>query len=77
MPKRESLQTDIALIIGGPLVIAIGLLIARNDIPYPSNDPRSQPWFGQIVEIVAVALGLFVFTVGLIRLVIALRDRGA
>ena len=62
--------------IGGPLLIAIGLLILGSNIPYPVDDPRSQPWFGHVVVAIAFLLGLFAFAVGLIRLVLGLRDRG-
>lgn len=74
--NHESIQTDVALIIGGPIVIAIGILILGNSIPYAADDPRAQPFYGQMVIAISVVVGVFISAVGVIRLRVALRGRG-
>lgn len=73
--NRGSLQTDIALMIGGPVIIAIAFLRLGNNIPYLPDDPRAQPWFDQAIIVIAVVAGVFLFAVGAIRLVRGIRDR--
>jgi MFS superfamily sulfate permease-like transporter len=73
--NRESLQTDVALMIAGPAIIAIGFLRLGNNIPYRPDDPRAQPWFDQAILVIAVVTGVFLFAFGAIRLVWGLRDR--
>jgi hypothetical protein len=75
MRSRESLQTDVGIIIAGPVVIAIAFQRLGNNIEYLPSDPRGQPGFDVAVIAIAVVLGVFLITFGTIRLVQGLRDR--
>lgn len=73
--RRETLQTDIILMITGPGMIAVAFLRMGNNISYPPGDPRAEPWFDPAIAVVLGLMGVFVFAVGAVRLLQGLRDR--
>lgn len=74
-PNRESLQTDVIIMVTGPMIIAIAILRLGNNIAYLPGDPRAEPSFDLVVIALGVVLGVFLFTFGAIRLVQGLRNR--
>ena len=73
--QREPIQTDVAMVIAGPVVFAIGYLIQFNNIPYAGGDYRGTPAYGAAVLAISAIAGLFLVVVGSIRLVQGLRCR--
>jgi hypothetical protein len=74
LPK-EPFLTDIIFMIGGVCGIAAAMAFLGNNIEYLPTDTRSQPWFLPLTSSIGVALGLFAFLVGAIRLLLHVRAR--
>ncbi len=73
--KREPIQTDVAMVIAGPIIFAVGYLIQFNNIPYAPGDYRGTPAYGATVLAISAVAAVFLIVVGTIRLVQGLRDR--
>jgi hypothetical protein len=73
--QREPIQTDVAMMIGGPIVFAIGYLIQSDNIPYTPGDYRVTPAYGAAVLAISAIAGVFLVVVGSIRLLQGLRSR--
>jgi hypothetical protein len=74
-PSRESLTTDVIIIVVGLGGIANAFLRLGNNIVYLPDDIRSQPWYDPLVTTVLVFVFLPLLLVGIVRLVQGLMDR--
>ena len=72
---RETLTTDVLIIVVGLGGIAVAVLRLGNNIVYLPDDVRSQPWYDPLVSLILALGALFFLMVGLVRLVQGLRSR--
>ncbi len=72
---REPLVTDVAMIISGPIVVAISYSIRFNDIPYRPGDYRATPAYNDGIFAVGLIVGVILVVVGSFRLAQGLLDR--
>jgi hypothetical protein len=66
--QRESRTTDVAFMILGLMIPAVGYAVTKNAIVYLPDDPRAQPWYPMAVLAVSFGMGSLLFVVGVLRL---------